>query len=52
MGHAVCQRLRRRGVIIRPIGDTLILMPAPAMPVELLRTLVEAVGAELALLTA
>ena len=48
MGHAICHRLRRRGVIIRPIGDTLILMPAPAMPMELLRTLVEAVAAELA----
>jgi lysine--8-amino-7-oxononanoate aminotransferase len=48
MGHAICHRLRRRGVIMRPIGDTLILMPAPAMPLELLRTLVHAVAEELA----
>jgi adenosylmethionine-8-amino-7-oxononanoate aminotransferase len=23
---------RRRGVIIRPLGDVIVLMPAPAMP--------------------
>jgi adenosylmethionine-8-amino-7-oxononanoate aminotransferase len=43
VGHAFCQALRGRGVIVRPIGDTIILMPAPAMPLELLRTLVGAV---------
>ncbi len=43
VGHGFCQALRGRGVIIRPIGDTIILMPAPAMPLELLRTLVDAV---------
>jgi lysine--8-amino-7-oxononanoate aminotransferase len=43
VGHAFCQALRGRGVIVRPIGDTIILMPAPAMPLELLRTLVDAV---------
>ncbi len=46
--HAVCQRLRSRRVILRPIDDTLILMPPPAMPVEHLQTIVAAVRAELA----
>ena len=26
---------RRRGVVLRNIGDTIVLMPAPAMPAEL-----------------
>jgi lysine--8-amino-7-oxononanoate aminotransferase len=47
VGHTVCQRMRGRGVIVRPIGDTIIMMPAPAMPLEYLRVLVEAVSAEL-----
>jgi adenosylmethionine-8-amino-7-oxononanoate aminotransferase len=49
-GHAVCERLRGRGVIVRPLGDTVVLMPAPAMPLECLRRLVAAVGEELAAL--
>ncbi len=34
-GHLVTLAARRRGVIIRPLGDVVVLMPAPAMPVEL-----------------
>jgi adenosylmethionine-8-amino-7-oxononanoate aminotransferase len=49
-GHAVCQRIRSRGVILRPLGDVIVLMPAPAMGVEDLRTIVEAVRAEVAAL--
>jgi adenosylmethionine-8-amino-7-oxononanoate aminotransferase len=45
-GHAVCERLRGRGVIVRPLGDTVVLMPAPAMPLECLRRLVGAVREE------
>lgn len=30
-GAAVCMAARERGVIVRPLGDTVILMPAPAM---------------------
>lgn len=51
VAHGVCHRLRNRGVILRPIGDTIILMPAPAMPVEHLRTIVSALEAELAILS-
>jgi adenosylmethionine-8-amino-7-oxononanoate aminotransferase len=47
VAHAVCHGLRRRGVILRPLGDTIVLMPAPAMPLEHLRTIVAALRAEL-----
>ncbi|MFN0052498.1 MAG: adenosylmethionine--8-amino-7-oxononanoate transaminase [Planctomycetales bacterium] len=36
IGHRISLAARERGVIFRPIGDVLVLMPAPAMPVELL----------------
>jgi adenosylmethionine-8-amino-7-oxononanoate aminotransferase len=39
IGHQVTLACRRRGVILRNIGDTIVLMPAPAMPVELVRQL-------------
>jgi adenosylmethionine-8-amino-7-oxononanoate aminotransferase len=35
-GHLVTLAARRQGVIIRPLGDVVVLMPAPAMPVELI----------------
>ena len=31
IGAAVCRSARDRGVIIRPLGDVIVLMPAPAM---------------------
>jgi adenosylmethionine-8-amino-7-oxononanoate transaminase len=45
--HTICHNLRNRGVILRPIGDTLILMPAPAMAFEHLKTIVNALHSEL-----
>lgn len=39
VGHQVTLACRRRGVILRNIADTIILMPAPAMPVELVAQL-------------
>jgi adenosylmethionine-8-amino-7-oxononanoate aminotransferase len=42
-GAAVCQAMRKEGVIVRPLGDVVILMPAPAMPHEVLRRLLEVV---------
>jgi adenosylmethionine-8-amino-7-oxononanoate aminotransferase len=50
VGHQVCARVRKHGVIMRPLGDVLVLMPAPAMPVEHLRTIVAAVRTEVAAL--
>lgn len=39
IGHQVTLACRRRGVVLRNIGDTIVLMPAPAMPVELVEHL-------------
>ena len=36
IGHQVALAARLRGVFLRPIGDVVILMPAPAMPVALI----------------
>ena len=35
MGHRVTRAARALGLITRPLGDVLVMMPAPAMPVEL-----------------
>ncbi len=35
LGHAVTLAARERGAVIRPLGDVVVLMPAPAMPAEL-----------------
>ena len=39
MGHQVTLAARRRGAIVRPIGDVVTLIPAPAMPAELVQRL-------------
>ncbi|HEV3301211.1 MAG TPA: adenosylmethionine--8-amino-7-oxononanoate transaminase [Planctomycetaceae bacterium] len=36
MGHQVTLAARGRGVILRPLGDVVVLMPAPAMPADLI----------------
>lgn len=38
-GHRVTLAARNRGVIIRPLGDVVVLMPAPGMPLRDLKTL-------------
>lgn len=43
MGHQVTIAARRHGLIIRPLGDVVVLMPAPAMPGELIHTLCDGV---------
>jgi len=43
VGHQVILAARRRGVMLRPLGDVIVLMPAPAMPVELVEQLCDAV---------
>lgn len=40
-GHLVTLAARRRGVILRPLGDVVVLMPAPAMPAAQVDQLVE-----------
>ena len=39
-GHRVTLAARERGLIVRPLGDVVVLMPALAMPVETVRRLV------------
>jgi len=39
LGHQVTLAARRRGVILRPLGDVIVLMPAPAMPLPLVERL-------------
>jgi adenosylmethionine-8-amino-7-oxononanoate aminotransferase len=46
VGAEVCARVRRYGVIIRPLGDVVVLMPPPAMGVDDLERIVSAVRAE------
>ncbi|MGE3315408.1 MAG: adenosylmethionine--8-amino-7-oxononanoate transaminase, partial [Planctomycetaceae bacterium] len=38
-GHRVTVAARKRGAIIRPLGDVVVLMPAPAMPAALVNEL-------------
>lgn len=35
VGHQITLAARRRGAIVRPLGDVVVLMPAPAMPASL-----------------
>lgn len=41
VGHQVTLAARRRGVIVRPLGNVVVLMPAPAMPSMLVRQLAQ-----------
>jgi adenosylmethionine-8-amino-7-oxononanoate aminotransferase len=43
IGHKVTLAARRRGAIVRPLGDTIVLMPAPAMPGEMIERLCDVV---------
>ena len=47
VGAQICAAIRRRGVILRPLGDVIVLMPPLAMELPDLRTIVDAVRAEL-----
>ena len=48
VGASVCMSARAHGVIVRPLGDVVVLMPPPAMGVEYLRRVVSAVRTETA----
>jgi len=39
----VCFAARKRGLILRPLGDVLVLMPAPAMDMDTLDRMMDAV---------
>lgn len=42
-GYAICDKLRDEGLIIRPLGDVLVLMPIPATPHDVLADLLDRV---------
>lgn len=46
VGTEVCRRVRNHGVIIRPLGDTVVLMPPLAINEEELLTITQALHAE------
>ncbi len=48
VGHQVVLAARKRGAIIRPLGDVIVLMPAPAMPADLINQLCDTVFASIA----
>lgn len=50
-GHQVTLAARRRGIILRPLGDVVVLMPAPAMPEEILGALIDGALASIAEVT-
>lgn len=52
VGAEVCTRIRRHGVILRPLGDVIVLMPPLAMEMQDLKRIVSAIGTELAALQA
>lgn len=52
IGHAVCRRMRSGGVMLRPLGDVVVLMPPPAMGMEDLQRIVGALAGELRTLQA
>jgi adenosylmethionine-8-amino-7-oxononanoate aminotransferase len=47
VGADVCKRIRRHGVILRPLGDVIVMMPPLAMEVSQLRQIVDAIAVEL-----
>jgi adenosylmethionine-8-amino-7-oxononanoate aminotransferase len=47
LGAEICQRLRSHGVLLRPLADTIVLMPPLAMEIEDLRTIITALSIEL-----
>jgi adenosylmethionine---8-amino-7-oxononanoate aminotransferase len=47
LGHAVCTRLRPHGILLRPLGDVIVLMPPLAMPMTDITRIVEALHHEL-----
>jgi adenosylmethionine-8-amino-7-oxononanoate transaminase len=51
IGAHVCDRVRDHGVIIRPLGDVIVLMPPPAMEMDDLKKIVDAVRVEIQMLS-
>ena len=41
LGRRVCDRLRHRGILLRPLGNVVVLMPIPATPLDALADMVD-----------
>ena len=41
LGRRVCNRLRRRGILLRPLGNVIVLMPIPATPHDVLAEMLD-----------
>jgi adenosylmethionine-8-amino-7-oxononanoate aminotransferase len=48
IGAEICAKIRRRGIILRPLADVIVLMSPLAMGIADLRTIVDAVKSEIA----
>ncbi|HVT90933.1 MAG TPA: adenosylmethionine--8-amino-7-oxononanoate transaminase [Tepidisphaeraceae bacterium] len=48
MGAQICQRIRKHGVILRPLGDVIVIMPPLAIGLEDLQKIVTAIKTEVA----
>jgi adenosylmethionine-8-amino-7-oxononanoate aminotransferase len=46
LGAEVCSNIRKHGVILRPLGDVIVLMPPLAMELDDLKQIVAAVATE------
>jgi adenosylmethionine-8-amino-7-oxononanoate aminotransferase len=44
LGAAICRQLREHGIILRPLGDVVVIMPPLAMEVEQLQAICTALG--------
>jgi adenosylmethionine-8-amino-7-oxononanoate aminotransferase len=51
IGHLVCMALRKRGVILRPLGDTVVVLPPLSVDEAELDLLVQALGESIAEVT-
>ncbi len=51
IGHLVCTAIRKRGVILRPLGDTVVLMPPLSVTEDEIDRLVSALGESIAEVT-
>jgi adenosylmethionine-8-amino-7-oxononanoate aminotransferase len=51
VGAQVCMNVRRHGVILRPLGDVIVVMPPLAMGSADLRTIIDAASREIAAVT-
>jgi adenosylmethionine-8-amino-7-oxononanoate aminotransferase len=51
MGHKVCMTVREFGVIIRPLGDVVVLMPPLCVTHDEIKQLVEVTGKSIKMVT-